>query len=263
MEQERLRASFDEDAERYDRARPTYPSALIDDLVALTGAGRGSRVLEVGPGTGQLTVPLAELWSEVIAVELGERMAAVARRNLARFPTATVVVGAFEDWPLPAEPFDLVVSATAWHWIDPAVRVTKAADALRPDGALALVTTHHIAGGTDDFWVEVQECYERWDPATEPGLRLLAPDQIPAPIDELDASGRFGSATLHCYERNITYSTNEYLDTLLTYSNHRALESRHQAALLDCIARLMDARYGGTIVKRYLHQLVVAHRRPC
>jgi SAM-dependent methyltransferase len=199
MEQDGLRASFDEDAERYDRARPTYPSALIDELLALTGVGPGSRVLEVGPGTGQLTVPLAACGSEIVAVELGSRMAAVAQRNLARFPTAKVVVCAFEDWPLPADPFDLVVSATAWHWIDPAVRVTKAADALRPDGALALVTTHHIAGGTDEFWTEVQECYERWDPATESGLRLPATEQIPAPTDEMDASGRFESATLRRY----------------------------------------------------------------
>jgi SAM-dependent methyltransferase len=190
-------------------------------------------------------------------------MAAVAQRNLARFPTAKVVVCAFEDWPLPADPFDLVVSATAWHWIDPAVRVTKAADALRPDGALALVTTHHIAGGTDEFWTEVQECYERWDPATESGLRLPATEQIPAPTDEMDASGRFESATLRRYERDIAYSTNEYLDTLLTYSGHRALESQRRAALLDCIARLIDARYGGKFVKRHLHQLVVAHRRAC
>jgi SAM-dependent methyltransferase len=263
MELERLRGAFDEDAELYDRARPSYPADLVDELVALTGIGPDSRVLEVGPGTGQLTVPIAERGSEIVAVELGSRMAAVAQRNLARFPSAVVVVAAFEDWPLPPSPFDLVVSATAWHWIDPAVRVTKAADALRPDGALAVATTHHIAGGTDDFWGEVQECYERWDPATESGLRLPATEQIPAPTDEMDASGRFESATLRRYERDIAYSTNEYLDTLLTYSGHRALESQRRAALLDCIARLIDARYGGKIVKRHLHQLVVAHRRAC
>lgn len=263
MEQERLRAAFDEDAELYDRARPTYPPALVDELVALTGVGRGGRVLEIGPGTGQLTVPLAERGTEIVAVELGGHMAAVAQRKLARFPSAQVVLSAFEDWPLPPSPFDLVVSATAWHWIDPTVRVTKAANALRPDGALALITTHHIAGGTDEFWIEAQECYERWDPATESGLRLPAPEQIPAPTDELDASGRFGDVTLRRYERDIGYSTNEYLDTLMTYSGHRALESRPQAALLDCIARLMDSRYGGYIVKRYLHQLAVARRRAC
>ncbi|CAM5396715.1 hypothetical protein SMICM304S_10061 [Streptomyces microflavus] len=44
---------FDEDAELYDRARPGYPPGLYDDLAELAGAGPGSRVLEVGCGTGQ------------------------------------------------------------------------------------------------------------------------------------------------------------------------------------------------------------------
>src|SRR3712207_9472293 len=85
----RLRAIFDEDAERYDRARPGYPPALFDDLAALAGIGPGCRVLEIGCGTGQATVPLAERGCEVVAVELGPQMAAVARRNLARFPAVT------------------------------------------------------------------------------------------------------------------------------------------------------------------------------
>ena len=263
MEQEQLRRAFDEDAELYDRARPGYPAELIEELAALTGIRPGSRVLEVGPGTGQLTVPLAALGTEIVAVELGRRMAAVARRNLARFPPAVVLVSSFEDWPLPADQFDLVVSATAWHWISPTVRVKKAVDALRPTGALALITTHHIAGGTHAFWIEVQDCYERWDPATESDLRLPAPDQILAPTGELDASGQFQPAVVRRYERDIAYSTDEYLDTLLTYSGHRTMERQQQAALLNCIARLMDSRYGGTIIKRYLHQLVVAHRRAC
>jgi SAM-dependent methyltransferase len=54
-----LRETFDEDAERYERARPGYPAELLDDLAALTGLRAGDRVLEIGPGTGQATVPLA------------------------------------------------------------------------------------------------------------------------------------------------------------------------------------------------------------
>jgi SAM-dependent methyltransferase len=110
---ERLRASFDKAAELYDRARPRYPAALFEDLADLTGIGPGSRVLEIGPGTGQATLPLAERGCRVVAVELGPDLAAVARRNLARFPTVEVVTAAFEDWPLPSEPFDLVLAATA------------------------------------------------------------------------------------------------------------------------------------------------------
>ena len=52
---------FDAVAERYDRVRPGYPAELFGELVALTGIGPGSRVLEVGWGTGKATVPLARM----------------------------------------------------------------------------------------------------------------------------------------------------------------------------------------------------------
>jgi SAM-dependent methyltransferase len=175
----RLRGAFDEAAELYDRARPGYPAELFDELERQAGIGPGCRVLEIGSGTGQATLPLAERGCEIVAVELGARMAAVARRKLARFPSVEAVTAAFEDWPLPAEPFDLVLAATAWHWLDPAVRARKAAAALRPGGALATIATHHIAEGTAGFFVDVQACYERWDPETPPGLRLPRAADVP------------------------------------------------------------------------------------
>jgi SAM-dependent methyltransferase len=149
-------------------------------------------VLEIGPGTGQATVPLAERGCRIVAVELGAGLAAVARRKLARYPRVEVVVAAFEDWPLPPDPFDLVLAATAFHWIDPAVRVAKAADALRPGGALAVISTHHVAGGDHGFFADVQACYRRWDPETTPGFRLPTAAEVPMRGDELDRSGRFG-----------------------------------------------------------------------
>ena len=83
-QRERLRATFDQAAELYDRARPRYPPALFEDLADVTGIGPGSRVLEIGPGTGQATLSLAERGCRVVAVELGPDLDAVARRNLAR-----------------------------------------------------------------------------------------------------------------------------------------------------------------------------------
>jgi SAM-dependent methyltransferase len=157
-------------------------------------------VLEIGCGTGQLTVPLAERGCQIVAVELGAHMAAIARRKLAHFPSVHVVVSPFENWPLPAEPFDAVVCATAFHWIDPSVRVTKSAAALRPGGALATIASHHVAGGSEDFFVESQACYERWDPSTPPGIRLPAARDVPMDIEELATSGSFGPATFCRYE---------------------------------------------------------------
>ncbi|MER5883366.1 class I SAM-dependent methyltransferase [Streptomyces sp. NPDC001941] len=256
-----LARTFDEDAELYDRARPGYPDGLFDDLAALTGTGPGCRVLEVGAGTGKATVPLAERGCRVTAVEAGAHMARVARRRLARFDVVEVVTAAFETWPLPAEPYDVVVAATAFHWLDPAVRAARCADALRPGGALAVVVTQHVAGGTEEFFAEVQECYERFDPDTPRGLRPPAAGDVDRAehADEVVRSGRFGDGALDVrrHEWELTYPTAAYLDVLRTYSGHRALPPRAREGLLRCVGALVEGRYGGRVTKRYLTELRV------
>ncbi|MFD5905715.1 class I SAM-dependent methyltransferase [Streptomyces microflavus] len=253
---------FDEDAELYDRARPGYPPGLYDDLAELAGAGPGSRVLEVGCGTGQATVELAARGCRITAVEAGPRMAAIARRNLAGGAEAEVVTARFESWPLPPEPYDAVVSATAFHWIDPAVRMTRAADALRPGGALAVVRSQHVRGGTEEFFVEVQRCYERFDPRTPPGLRPPAAADVDGSdhVEEVARSGRFGPTVLRRLEQDLTYTTSAYLDLLRTYSGHRALPEPARNGLLGCVEALIEGRYGGRVTKRYLIELAVSHR---
>jgi SAM-dependent methyltransferase len=218
-------------------------------------------VLEIGCGTGQATVPMAERGCVITAVELGGELAAVARRNLARFPAVDVVVSAFETWPLPAQPYNAVVSATAFHWLDPEIRVGRAAGALRPGGALATIATHHVAGGTEAFFAQVQDCYLRWDPETEPGHRLPASADIELDSGEIDASGRFGPAVFRRYEWELSYASAAYSDLLRTYSGHQAMEPAALRGLLDCITELIDSRFGGQIVKRYLTELRVAIRR--
>ena len=255
------RTTFNDVAELYDRARPGYPAAVFDALEELAGIGPGCRVLEIGCGTGQATLLLAQRGCAIVAVELGSALAAVARRKLAAFPDVHVVVSAFEAWMLPETPFDAVVSFTAFHWLDPAVRVAKSADALRPGGALATIATHHVAGGDEAFFVDVQACYERCVPTTPPGLRLPAADAIPSTSDELDRSGRFERVTSRRYEWERTDATAAYLDLLCTYSDIRALEATVRANLLHDIAHLLDSRYGGRVTKRYLTELRIGYRR--
>jgi SAM-dependent methyltransferase len=251
---EGLRKTFDEDAERYDRARPGYPPALFDDLAGLAAIGPGSRVLEIGCGTGQATTPMIRRGWSVKAVELSPELSALARNKL---PELEVITAEFEDWPLPAERFDLVLSATAFHWIDPEVRVVKSADALRQGGVLAVVSTHHVAGGSESFFEDVQDCYLRFMPGTPKGLRLAPADAVQDDPGEFDASGRFGRVEFRRYEWELQYTTAQYLDLLSSYSNHRSLTAEDRHGLYGCVAALIEGD-GGRITKRYLTQLTAA-----
>jgi SAM-dependent methyltransferase len=239
---------------------------LFDDLVNIAGLRPGARVLEIGAGTGQATQPLAERKYQVTAIELGPNLAAVASQKLAGFPNVDVAVGAFESWPLPAEPFDAVIAATAFHWLDPAVRVAKVAQALRRGGVLATIATHHIDGGDTQFFIDVEDCYRRWSGFPSPsrggeGGGLPTAADIAMDSDELDRSGLFEPATLRRYEWEQPYSAQEYVDLLSTYSEHRALEETRRLELLHCVRQLIVERYGGRIRKRYLNELHIARRR--
>jgi protein-L-isoaspartate O-methyltransferase len=98
----RLRTTFEEVPELYDRARSAYPPQVFDDLVTLGDLSAGARIVEVGCGTGRATLELAPRGYEITCVELGEQLAAIARRNLASFQAVEVVAADFETWQ-PAE----------------------------------------------------------------------------------------------------------------------------------------------------------------
>ena len=140
----RKRATFDEVADLYAHGRPRYPEVVIDDVVELAGFGPGSRVVEIGCGTGQATAALAERGLEVTCVELGPRLAEIARRELAHYPSVRVVNADFEHWEPEGGLYDGIASFNAFHWVDPERRYGLAARLLRPGGALAVVSMPHV-----------------------------------------------------------------------------------------------------------------------
>ena len=120
-EREALAATFDEDAELYDRVRPGYPERLFADLAGHVELGR---VLEIGSGTGQATGDLSRRSARVAAVEPGRALFDVARRRLADLPNVEHVNASFEELAVEPGSFDVVASFTAWHWLDPGVRAS-------------------------------------------------------------------------------------------------------------------------------------------
>ena len=135
----RYATAFDGVAAEYDRHRPAYPDELVDRACQAAGIGSGDHVLEVGCGSGQLTRSLAARGLHVTALEPGENLMALARRNLAGTGEVEFVTAQFEDALLPREHFQAVFSASAFHWVDPKVSWQKAADVLVPGGTLALI----------------------------------------------------------------------------------------------------------------------------
>ena len=135
---------FDELADEYDRTRPMYPDALVDRACEIASLGSGDPVLEIGCGSGQLTRSLVARGLRVTAVEPGENLVRLAGQNLAGAgpgPGSVEFVNArFEDAALPSGYFRAAFSASALHWVDPAVGWQKIAGMLAAGGTLALLS---------------------------------------------------------------------------------------------------------------------------
>jgi SAM-dependent methyltransferase len=256
----RLRSSFQEVPELYDRARPGYPPRLFDDLVDLAGLRRGDRVLEIGCGTGQATQPLAERGLRVTCIELGEGLVAFARRKLARFADVEIVHGLFETWEPDEADFAAVVAFTSFHWLDPEAQYEKTARLLRPRGALALGRSDTVlADDHDPFWIEVQEDYDAVVPSHHyrPPPR---PEELGDDRAEIDASGCFHTVAVRRYLWELTYSADEYVALLDTYSGHRSIDEPVRSELYRRIRRRIDAAPGGSIRRTYVSTLHVGRR---
>ncbi|MDQ5820397.1 MAG: methyltransferase domain-containing protein [Actinomycetota bacterium] len=230
-----------------------YPAAVFDDIVSLGRVPDTGRVLEIGCGTGHATLSLAERGLEVVGLELGPQLAALARRKLVAFPNASIVNESFESWE-PDGDFDAVVSFTAFHWFDPEVRFVKSAAVLRPGGALALVQPHTVLND-DRFWIESQEDYDAVVPSPDNRPPKRA-DEVEDLSAEIDASGVFRNvaARRHLWETH--YTADEYAALISTYSPNLDLDQPTRARLLDRIHNRVERQ--GSVKMRYLFTLNVA-----
>jgi SAM-dependent methyltransferase len=258
-----LRNSFDNVALQYDRSRPDYPSALIDDVIALSGIADDDRILEVGSGTGIATELLARRGYRVETVEIGAAVAAVAKEKLRGFSNVTINVGDFEEWPIADGAYGLAVSAQAFHWIDPEIGFPKLARALKPGGAIALWWNRQVRTGDGGFFTAVQPIYDRAAPAFRRGeLNLPRLEELPTPVKEqIERSGWFGAVTIRTFPWNLDYTAAAYVDLLGTYSDHIAMDPVARDKLFRGIADLIDRDFGGRITKEHVAVLYVAHRK--
>jgi SAM-dependent methyltransferase len=261
VSREELRVKFEEVPELYERARPTYPEAVFDDIVELAGLKRGDRVLEIGPGTGKATRPLAERGLRVVGVELGEGLARVASERLAGFDNVEIVNATFETWEPAVGDFAAVIAFTAFHWVDPEVRYLKSARLLRRGGALAVVDARHVlTEGSDRFWIDVQEDYDAVVPSDE-NRPPPPPEEVPSFEPEIDASGCFGAVTVRRYLWDVTYTADDYLAVLDTYSGHRSIAEAQRFELYERIRRRIEGRTDPRVRKSYVSVLDAARKR--
>jgi SAM-dependent methyltransferase len=274
---------FDKTAEEYDKVRPSYPPVLVDLAVERGRLGAGSRVVEVGCGTGKLTELLVERGLHVDAVDPGPNMIQVARRRVGPDAPVEFHVSKFEDVELPEAAFGGVFSATAFHWVEPEIGWAKAASLLELGGVLALLS--HIVV-RDEESAEAHDALLRVLREHEPELGAAWPDTRPLDtvLDGLPARAGNASSTWdwlmnsgqHRLEvaaaaelfedvevatetRIVEETADELVEHFRTTSLCQRLEPDRREALLEADRRVVE-EFGGTIRSTFTAVLMTARR---
>ena len=269
--------SFDAVSRAYDRFRPRYPEAMFDAIDQCVDLGRRHRVLEVGCGTGQATEELLARGCHVHAVEPGASLANVASEKF-KLRDFDVDLVTFEEFQPRGRLFDVVFSATAFHWIEPSMRWKKAAETLSDDGYIVLATNHTLDGASFNRFYDAAHdllaTYRSDDDVTAPPTEEEmvnslhdARGDIGALWEVVEPQGSdvvagelFRAPVVHWHRWRARYSTEGALGLLSTYSNYLTLSAGERGDLFGAMGRLIEADFGGELVRDYLTIVAMAQR---
>jgi SAM-dependent methyltransferase len=244
--------SFGSDAERYDRARPSYPPELVDRLLA-DGA---RRVLDVGCGTGKAGQLFAQRGCDVLGVEVDERMAGIARTHGLAVETAP-----FEEWEPRGRTFELAICAQAWHWLEPATALPKLATVLDPGRRFAAFW--NVGGPQGEVAEAFAQPYARYAPDFErENSRLFGwgdKDVAATYLEPIAAASDFRNAEVWTFHWSRAYTRDEWLELLRTQSNHILLPDERREPLLTELGAIID-EHGGSLDVPYTTAVVTAIR---
>jgi SAM-dependent methyltransferase len=247
--------SFGDDPDRYDRARPRYPEALVARIVAELP---GPDVLDVGIGSGIAARQFRAAGCRVTGVEPDARMAGLARRH-----GFDVDVAAFEAWEPAGRTYDGVIAAQAWHWVDPEAGAAQAARVLRPGGRLALFW--NVAQPEPAAAEALAAVYQRVAPDSLAARSYQAP-ALPAytaifdrVTDPIRATGAFGEPQQWQVDWEMVYTRDEWLEVMPTQGGHSQLPPATAADLLTGAGAAIDA-LGGSFTMRYAAVAITADR---
>jgi SAM-dependent methyltransferase len=246
-------SGYDDVANLYDRSRPSYPDALVDDVLTFAHVAQGAKVLEIGCGTGQATTSFASRGLRLVCLEPGPSLARMARERLRSFERVEVICRTFEAWPAAPSEFDLVFSATAFHWVRRRVRFVKAAHALRPGGTLAVFNAVPRPQA-----MPIPDSVKRII-KSNPAMSNAAQ---PWPFErQFSESRAFGMIEKRSYFTKRSYDVEGFAELLRTLHRFRKLSTDEQAVVLNAARTAIESQ-GGLISLDFRIGLSMAHREP-
>ncbi len=257
---EQRKSWYSEVADAYNRARPRYPMQLVSRVVELAELGKEAIIVEVGCGPGTATTSFAELGFSIICVEPSLEAYKLARQNCTQYPKVEIKNTTFEEWELEPGKFNAVLSATAFHWIPAEIGYPKAADALQDNGSLILMLNMQVQPDYEVYQV-LHQVYQIHAPSLgqyetreiqEKNFRSFGRFAID--------SGRFEDLVSEELVCEVSYSIDDYLTLLSTYSPYIALEPQKRDSLFAGLKQALEKKCGESVEVSFLSGFHIARK---
>lgn len=245
-----LEWTFDTVASAYEKYRPGYADELYKRLFAYIPINETSKVLEIGIGGGQATLPILQTGCKLTAVEYGVQFSNLCREKFKDYPEFEVITGKFEDAALEENTFDLIFSASAFHWIPEETGYTKVFSMLSSGGVFARFANHPYRDKDNPaLSEELDRIYAAYYYKFHNRKREILAEYSEEQAEQRALiAGKYGFTDI-CYDlffRTRTFSAEEYISLLGTYSDHIAIE---ESIRTEFFSQIKDAinRNGGEI----------------
>ncbi|MEG1256551.1 class I SAM-dependent methyltransferase [Clostridium sp.] len=252
-----LKYLFDEAVLNYEKRRPNYGTELFKDVIEYAEITMDKYLLEVGCGTGQATEPFLKAKCKVTAVELGENLASYTREKFKVYKNFNVVRCAFEDYDCDDNKFDMLYSATAFHWIPDEIGYKKAYRIIRSGGTLALFW-NRPSPNDNPVHQKIQSIYRELVPQWGNEVTNYQDRPKYSSVNKIEQYG-FVNAQFKEYQNIRKMTGIEYVELLNTYSDHIALEKSIKSLLFDSIRTAIED-FGNEIIINDTVELYLAKK---
>ncbi|WMJ22679.1 class I SAM-dependent methyltransferase [Paludicola sp. MB14-C6] len=245
-----LEWTFNTQAEKYEKMRPGYVSELYDDIFKLVNLNSNSNVIEIGIGGGQATLPILKTGCNLTAVEYGENLAKVCCEKFKDYHNFLTIVSKFEDTSFENNLYDLIFSASAFHWVPEEIGYRKVFDLLKSGGVFARFANHpYCDKGNLILSEEIDRIYAMYYyKFYNKKHETLKEYNEQYASNRADIAKKYGfiDISYKLYHRTRTFTSKEYIELLGTYSDHIAIEENIRNKFFSEIETVIDD-FGGQI----------------
>ena len=248
-------------ADAYNRFRPRYPQAIIEQVLQLTNLSQNSQILELGSGPATATTAFAERGFSMVCLEPSLAACQLAQQNCIDYPQVKIINTTFEAWQLPCQPFDAVLAATSFHWISREISYQKAADALTDTGYLILLWNTPPQPSAE-IHRQLQSIYQHYAPSLAAYESKAHHEQNLATfgIKVID-SGLFQGLIYNKMISEVVYSIEDYIALLTTLSSYIKLEDKQRKQLLQSLSLELKKICPATLNLSYLSAFQIVQKR--